>query len=394
MTKKTVLLILCTWFLGNLDIHFFSPALPQIAEFFSVKSNTAQLTMSIFLLGKALSMLLWGILSERYGRKPIFSFGLVLYLITNALAAFSPSITLLLLCRFFQGLAVGATLLMGRAMINDCHNEQKATQYFAWLFTFAGVFICFLSFCGGLINSQWNWQVASLIIAAYALMLVPLSFGLKETQRTYYNDFSFKNTVITVFQHPLFIGYLGISALMMAGESAFNTSASFILIKGEQWTTTQYGGAKTTMAIMHLLGSACCGFLIKHYSSRQLTAFGVYFFACSSVLMGIFNLCSDSILLTFILPMAIYYFGTGFIVASACSVVVRPFPKQMALALALTLFCQFSCSALFSFISSVADIKEPSSFMRLLGVLSIFSLITLNHLRINEQKVCTTKLMG
>ena len=83
--------------------------------------------------------------------------------------------------------------------------------------------------------------------------------------------------------------------------------------------------------------------------------------------------------------MMIYYFGTGFIVASASSAVVRPFPKQMALALALTLFCQFNCSALFSFITSISGIKDPSSFMRLLCVISLFSLITLNRLKKNER---------
>lgn len=393
MTKRTLLLIVCTWFLGNLDIHFFTPALPKIAEFFSIEPSIAQLTISLFLLGKALSMLLWGTLSEHYGRKPIFILGLFLYLVSNVLAAFSPSIEVLLLCRFFQGLAVGATLLMGRAMVNDSHDEQDATKYFAWLFTLGGLFICFLPFFGGLINNLWNWQIASLIIASYALLLVPLSIRLKETKPKHFNDLDFKNTLMRVFQHPVFMGYLLISALMMAGESAFNTSASFILIKGAQWTTSQYGGAKTAMAVMHLLGSACCGLLIKYYSSRQLTAFGVYFFAVSSILMYFFNLFFDSIFLIFVLPMTLYYFGTGFIVASASAVVVRPFPKQMAMALALTLFCQFSCSSLFSFISSITGIKDPSSFMHLLCLISLCSLITLYRLKINERKVANQKIL-
>lgn len=387
MTNKAFLLILFTWFFGNLDIHFITPALPQLANSFSVKPNTAQLTISIFLLGKALSMILWGILSERYGRKPIFILGLLLYLNSNFLAAWSPSIEALLFCRFFQGVAVGATLLMGRAMINDTHDEHHATQYFACFFTLGGLFICFLPFLGGLINSHLNWQTASIIIALYALLLFPFSIGIQETKPHYSLRLSFKEIITTVFRHPVFIGYLLISALMMAGESAFNTSASFILIQGAQWTSTQYGFAKTVMAIMHLLGTACCGVLVKYYSSRQLTAFGIYFFVFSAVLMWLFSLLSDVIYLIFIIPMAIYYFGTGFIVASTTSAVVRPFPKQMALALALTLFCQFNCSALFSFITSVIGIKEVSSFMRLLCLIGFFSLITLSLLKLSEKKL-------
>ncbi|AWN74515.1 MFS transporter [Legionella anisa] len=404
MTNKALLLILFTWFFGNLDIHFITPALPKLASSFSVQPNIAQLTISLFLLGKALSMIVWGILSERYGRKPIFIWGLLLYLTSNFLAALSPSIEALLLCRFFQGIAVGATLLMGRAMINDTHDEQHATQYFAWFFTLGGLFICFLPFLGGLINSHWSWQTASIIIALYALLLFPLSIGIQETKPNHRTSLSvasfrrsllsFKEIITTVFRHPIFVGYLLISALMMAGESAFNTSASFILIKGAQWTSTQYGLAKTVMAIMHLLGTACCGILVKYYSSRQLTAFGVYFFAFSAVLMWLFSLLSDTIYLIFIIPMVVYYFGTGFIVASATSAVVRPFPKQMALALALTLFCQFNCSALFSFITSVIGIKDVSSFMCLLCLIGFFSLITLNRLKLNEEKLSKNSVVA
>ncbi len=394
MTNQAFLLILLTWFFGNLDIHFITPALPKIAEFFSVKPNIAQLAISLFLLGKALSMILWGVLSERYGRKPIFIWGLLLYLISNFLAALSLSIECLLMCRFVQGLAVGATLLMGRAMINDTQEEHHATQYFAWLFTLGGVFICFLPFLGGLINSQWSWRTASIIIAFYALVLFPLSANLQETKSKQLHDLNFKEIIVTVFKHPIFVGYLLISALMMAGESAFNTSASFILIKGAHWTSTQYGLAKTAMAIMHLLGTACCGILVKYYSSRQLTAFGVYFFAFSAVLMWGVGLLSDSIYLVFIIPMMIYYLGTGFIVASATSVVVRPFPKQMALALALALFCQFNCSALFSLITSVIGIKDAHSFMYLLCLIGFFSLITLSRLKSNEKKLSKHSLVA
>ncbi|WP_454780968.1 MFS transporter [Legionella sp. WA2022007384] len=385
MTNKMLLAILLTWFFGNLDIHFLAPALPRLAEYFEVEPNIAQLTISIFLLGKALSMVLWGMLSERYGRKLIFISGLFLYLISNFLAAWSSSIGILLFCRFVQGLAVGATLLMGRAMINDTYDEQHATKYFAWLFTFGGLFICFLPFLGGLINNHWSWQTASIIIALYALFLLPLSIGMKETKSNDSISLNFKKIITTFFRHPIFVGYLFISALMMAGESAFNTSASFILIKGSQWTSTQYGLAKTAMAIMHLLGTACCGLLVKHYTSRQLTACGVYFFAFSAGLMWMSHLFSDMVYLCFVIPMMIYYFGTGFIVASATSAVVRPFPKQMALALALTLFCQFNCSALFSFITSVIGITDAYSFMHLLCLIALLSLITLNRLKLNEK---------
>ncbi|HEO1484951.1 TPA: legiobactin import MFS transporter LbtC [Legionella pneumophila] len=386
MKKNALLIVLLTWFLGNMDIHFLTPALPSLVDYFSVTPNTVQLTISLFLLGKALSMILWGLLSERYGRKPIFIGGLLLFILSNFLIALNHSILPFLVCRFLQGISVGATLLMGRAMINDTHNEQNATKYFAWLFTLAGLFICFLPFFGGLINSYWNWQIASLIIAAYGLLLLPLCRGLKETKPHYVKFPRLGHSIMVVFNHPLFVSYLLISALMMAGESAFNTSASFILIKGENFTSAQYGTIKTTMAIMHLLGTACCGLIAKYYHSIQLTKLGVRFFIFAAFLMWLFVFSAENIYLIFIVPMVIYYFGTGFIVASATASAVRPFPQQMALALAITLFCQFNCSAFFSFITSMIGIQQVETFMFLLSLVSILSFLAL--LKLQRMEPC------
>lgn len=375
MNKSTWIMILLTWFLGNISIHFITPALPELTHYFNSSIRLSQMIISLFLLGKALSMLLWSTLAQRYGRKPIFISGLFLFSLSNLLAAFTSSMLFFLACRFCQGLAVGATLLMGRVMVNDCYNEQRATRHFALLFFVGGIFISLLPMLGALINNYWGWQIALISIAFYGLLLWCGSFTLQETKPEIDPSGTLYASIVLIMQNRLFLRYLLVSALMMAGESAFNTSASFILIQGAHYSFNAYGTTKTAMAIMHLLGTGTCAFLVRYLSSAQLVVCGVRLFAFSTLLMWLFSLGHGSITLTFIIPMMIYYFGTGFIIASTTAAACRPFPKQMATALALTLFCQFNFSALFSFITSLLAIHDAHTFMLLMTGISFLSVL-------------------
>jgi MFS family permease len=279
------------------------------------------------------------------------------------------------MARFIQGVAVGAPLLMGRAMINDTHNEQEATRQFGFLFSLAGLLICFLPLLGSFINSHFGWVGSFEVMAGYGFVLLLLCRGLSETRGPSHQAISLFVSISLVFRNNLFVRYLLISALMMAGESAFNTSASFILIQGAHYSQTAYGGVKTAMALTHVVGTLVCALLANYVTSASLVNYGLRLFAFAAGSMWLFTLNAYHVEWTFILPMMIYYFGTGFIVASTTAAAVRPFPKHMAIALALSLFCQFTLSAMASLITGLFAIERVIPFMILISVISILSLI-------------------
>lgn len=376
MNKPAYIIILLAWFLGNLSILLIMPALPKLATDFQVSSSIAQLTISAFLIGKALSIIPWGIISEHMGRKPVFILGIGLYCLTNLISAFSSTIYLIIFERFLQGASVGATVLMGRAMINDSQNEQQATKKFALYFSLSGLLICLILLLGGFINTHYNWPIAFFIMTGYSFLLLIYCGGINETK----NNLPIENTLFKslalIFKNKLFISYLLISSLMMAGESVFNTSAPFILITQAHYTVNYFAAVKTLMSILYVIGTLICGVLANYYQSEHLIKVGVHFFIFTACLMWILYLFNLSIELMFILPMMLYFFGTGFIVASATAAVVRPFPKQMALALACSLFCQFSISALFSLLSSLLAIESPKPFIILISMISLLAYLT------------------
>jgi MFS family permease len=380
MKRSTLTLILLTSFLGNLSIYFITPALPQLSETFISSPRLIQLTISLFLLGKAASMFFCCYLSERLGRRPIYMSGLLLYSFSNGIAAAAENIYFILICRLLQGFAVGATLLMGRCMINDLQEEQPAMRQFAWLFALSGVIICFLPWLGAMINNQLGWRSAFLIASAYGATLLVFSSTLPETHSNRPQVWSLQKSISFLFKNKLFVGYLTISALMMAGESAFNTCAPFILIKEAHFSLGSYGQVKTMLALMHLLGTATCGLLIRYIQSASLVGIGVAFFATTAGFMLFFCSFNNSLYLNLIIPMMLYYFGTGFIITSAAAAAVRPFPEQMALAMAMALFFQFSFSAGFSFIASLLEIETAKPLIGLISLIGLLSIVSWKEL--------------
>ncbi|MGQ3891835.1 MFS transporter [Legionella sp. CNM-4043-24] len=375
MNKRSWLLIILTWFLGNAGIYFISPALPALSAHFHCSPRVAQLTISLFLVGKAFSMLLWGGLADRLGRRRIFIFGIMLFTVSSVIAAVSVNIILLLTARVLQGIAVGATLLTGRVMVNDTQDEQQAIRQFGFLFSLAGALICFLPLLGSGINRQGGWVMAFWVMAAYGFFLLLLCRPLVETGKIGRDNLNMLASAGRVFANALYVRYLLISALMMAGESAFNTSSSFILMSNAHLGLTAYGGIKTAMAIAHVLGTLTCALLTRFLCSTRLVELGLYFFAAAAAGMCLSHELHLSIGPGFILPMMLYYFGTGFIVASATAAAVRPFPKHMAMALAVSLFCQFAVSALASFITSLLAIERAEHFMIIISIISAMAIV-------------------
>lgn len=369
------LLVLSTWFLGNLSIHFITPFLPSIAIEKHASIHLAQMLVSSLLLGKAISMIFWGPISESYGRRRFMLLGLILFVISSLLLSLDIPITLMILLRFVQGLAVGACLLMGRTMIND--KSSNPIQSLAYLFTLAGLIIPFLPFIGGYLATKTSYQHAFIFTLIYPLclffiMLFLLQETKPEAKRTPLSLHNIVNDYQLVLKDHVFCACLLISAFMMAGESAFNTSGSFILMQTLKLDAKHYGFAKTFLAISHLIGTYICAIIVKRKSPQALIGIGVACFAISSTIMVLFSI--KTTLLNLMLPMTLYYFGTGFIVATTTACVCKPFPDKKATALGFALFLQFLISSLFSFISSSLGIHTLNGLAYILLALSLSSL--------------------
>ena len=104
-------------FSGTLAMHIFVPALPLAATDLAASPGAMQLTISVYILGLAIGQLLYGPLSDRFGRRPVLLVGLLLYSIAGLVSALAPDVRILVAARLFQAIGGCSGLVLGRAIV-------------------------------------------------------------------------------------------------------------------------------------------------------------------------------------------------------------------------------------------------------------------------------------
>jgi DHA1 family bicyclomycin/chloramphenicol resistance-like MFS transporter len=138
-TKLPFFTLLLLISFASVNAVLFTPALPNIAQFFGINEDVAQQTMTWFLVGYAFGQLLYGPLANRFGRKPALYMGISLQMYSSllcVLAGYTHTFWLLAIGRFLLALGSGVGLKMTFTLVNECYEPKIASQkisYLCWL---------------------------------------------------------------------------------------------------------------------------------------------------------------------------------------------------------------------------------------------------------------------
>src|SRR5688572_24639360 len=158
------------------------PFLPTMATALAVPYATVQLTITLYLIGVAVGQLVYGPLSDRFGRKPLLLCGLVLYLVGSIAAALAPSAGFLIVARMAQAVGSCAGLVLGRAMIRDAYPRERAASVMGYVSTAMAVAPMIAPLLGSLLEERFGWRATMLACLAFGLpLLLAVRARLPET---------------------------------------------------------------------------------------------------------------------------------------------------------------------------------------------------------------------
>lgn len=216
----------------DMATDLYSVALPSIANYFKVKGNIAQLTISLNLVGVAISGLIYGPLSDYYGRRLIMLIGMAIFTLASIVCCIADNIILLILIHFIQGAGAGVAGVVGYAAIRDMYSGSEYSRVISKLNMVVALSPGIAPVVGSYIISHgYSWKFLFFIISLAAIiMLIFIYLKLQETLTVNKSKASiniFKQYIL-IFKNYRFLGFSAIHGLTFMWLWAYIANYPFI----------------------------------------------------------------------------------------------------------------------------------------------------------------------
>ncbi|NNM74926.1 multidrug effflux MFS transporter [Enterovirga aerilata] len=183
-SSASIALLVAITMTGTLAMHIFVPALPRAGADLGASPGAMQLTVTLYLVGLAAGQLVYGPISDRFGRRPVIIASLLIYLGGFLLAIPAASIGGLIVARVLQSLGGCGSLVIGRAMVRDVSSGQDAARQLALLTMAMSMTPALAPAIGGVIDGTFGWRAIFVALAGLvAVLLLLVLLTLPETNR-------------------------------------------------------------------------------------------------------------------------------------------------------------------------------------------------------------------
>ena len=395
MQRNLLFILMSMVLLSPLAIDIYLPSLPTMAQDFSVSNSQVQSTLILFLFAMGLGQVIIGPLADRFGRRPIALFGLVLYILSSLLAVLSKEFELLQVARVLQGLAACSTSIVVFSAVRDCYSVKDGAKIYSYLNGVICVVPALAPTLGGVLALHFGWRSTFAFMMLYGLiMLVIVLWKFSETrpantvsEGSLYRWSRYKpvlterhflfyaiccmtgmGAILTYVSYaPVWlIGQLGVSELAFSGLFGINAIINIAACFGAPWVIKKLGNRPTViLALSLLIGSAAMQFLAQEIGPQMGMAAAV----------------------SFMLPMALLCIGFALLLGPATSMALSAFGERAGTAAAMLGFIQMSGASLLAGLIQQTSLTAPFAVITVMGGGAIILLSIMSMKRMNAWHV-------
>ena len=296
-----------------------TPSITIIKADFNLTSDMVQLILTVYIIAAGIGQLIFGILSDRFGRRPILLTGSLLFVLSSIVSVFSPNILFLLIMRTVQGLGAAACMSMARVIVNDSFNKTEAAEKLSLITAIMVIFPLISLILGGFIAQTLGWVGTMYVFFIFGLIILTGSvYNISETKIEKLNNLNFlkiTNSFLVVLKNTKFITFTLIGAIQ---TGIFFSSFGFMPYEFARLGVSplEFGFWLSFTGIGYFLGNI----LNRNYASKfgieALIILGCCFSLLSYLTILVLNLNNFTHPLYISIPIIIFGLGNGFTVAN------------------------------------------------------------------------------
>lgn len=348
-----IILILATM-ASTFALNVFMPSMPGIARYFGTDFATVQLTLTLFLVGVAFGQLLYGPISDRFGRRPVLLAGMVIYLVASIGAVFATSIEMLIAARMLQAVGACSGMVLARAMVRDVYARDRAASMLGYVTMAMAVAPAIAPAIGGQLEVWFGWRASFVLVAGFAVLLILLCLPLlHETHFDRIRRFDLTSMLASyasLVRSPLYAGYTLHVAFSAGAFFAFLGGAPYVVIELLGASPRDYGLYFLLVAGGYSVGSFVAGRLSQRVGVDGMILLGVGVALVGVGAMAALALAGYFTLAAIFFPVSLISIGNGISQPNGIAGAVSVNPRIAGAAAGLLGFLQMAMGGLLTVI--------------------------------------------
>lgn len=319
--------------LGFLATDMYLPAFAVIEADLHTAPSAISASLSLFLAGFALAQLVWGPLSDRFGRRPVLLAGLGIFALACLGTVWVETAGALLALRFIQAVGVCSAAVSWQALVTDRYPAQQARRIFATIMPLVGLSPALAPLLGSWILNHFSWQAIFVVLFAITVLLIIPALRLP-SGAPQGNKGGEPLSFMMLLRSRVYSGNVLIYAACSASFFAWLTGSPFILHE-MGYSPAVIGLSYVPQTIAFLIGGYGCRSALQKWQGETLLPWLLAGFALSVLATWLVGLSEAVTLTTLLIPFCLMAMANGAIYPIVVAAALLPFPQATGRAAAL-----------------------------------------------------------
>ncbi|WP_167631973.1 multidrug effflux MFS transporter [Mariprofundus ferrooxydans] len=332
-------------------IDTYLPSFPDIGTELSATHAQMQLTLSLYLFAAATSTLIYGPLSDGFGRRRIIMAALLIYVAASIGCALTATVDQLILLRIGQGLSASAGMVIGRAMVRDVYHGADAQRVMSRVMLLFAIAPAIAPVIGGWLHDMFGWHSVFLflaLVAAALFLMIWLGTGetLAAEKRQSIHPLVIARSYARALRHRHFLALVFCFALMFSGFFIYVAGAPVVIYGFLGLGVNDFWMLFVPCVAAIMIGAQLSGWLAGRFSATRTVRIGLGLLLAASMVNLMQSLWLAATPLSVIAPLALYVLGMALTMPNLNVMALDCFPHNRGMASAMQSFVQMAFTAL------------------------------------------------